>query len=69
MSLVNLPEKISFGAPGPYLDDSTCNILVVIQLSIFFLESQVQMLNILTRLASFQRHVCGVYQTPVYLFY
>ena len=25
------------------------------------------MLNILTRLASFQRHVCGVYQAPVYL--
>ena len=33
------------------------------------LENKVQMLNILTRLASFQRHVSGVYQAPVYLFY
>ena len=33
------------------------------------LENKVQMLNILTRLASFKRHVCGVYQAPVYLFY
>ena len=39
VSLVNLPEKISFGAPGPYLDDSTCHILVLIQLSIFFRKS------------------------------
>ena len=39
LSLVNLPEKISFGAPGPYLDDSTCHILVLIQLSIFLRNS------------------------------
>ena len=34
-----------------------------------FLENRVQILSILTRLASFQRHVCGVYQAAVYLFY
>ena len=39
VSLVNLPEKISFGAPGPYLDDSTCHILVLIQVSIFLRKS------------------------------
>ena len=34
--MVNFPEKISFGAPWPYLEDSTCHIHVLIQLSNFF---------------------------------